>query len=137
MGFLSSLFGGKSGGDGRFKTEEAYERNRALQLTMTPKTVAQLRNYGVTDKTELKLEYFFYTNSEEKAASLAQKLKDLGYEGSHGLSAGKRKEQVITGWTSRMKMDDQTVRGWTDQMCCIGQEHDCEFDGWGTNPKQT
>jgi hypothetical protein len=28
------------------------------------------------------------------------------------------------------------VLDWTSRMCDVGREHDCEFDGWGTNPKQ-
>lgn len=137
MGFFSTLFGSKQrGSDGPFQTTEAYARNRARQLTMTPQTVAQLRQYGVTDESQLKLEYFFYTNSKEKAAALAQALATLGYTGSYDHSASDKKQFVVTGWTSRMKMDDQTVLDWTGRMCDAGHEHDCEFDGWGTNPKQ-
>jgi hypothetical protein len=136
MGFFSSLFGCRQGGDGRFQTDEAYARNRALQLAMTPQTVAQLRKYGVTDASQLKLEYFFYTNTKEKAAALTQKLADIGYAGSYDHSVSDKKQFVVTGWTSRMKMDDQTVLDWTSRMCDVGREHDCEFDGWGTNPKQ-
>ena len=137
MGFLSSLFGCKQGGgDGHFQTAEAYAHNRARQLAMTPQTVTQLREYGVTDDSQLKLEYFFYTNTKEKAEALAQKLADMGYTGSYDHSASDKKQFVVTGWTSHMKMDDQTVLDWTSRMCNIGQAHDCEFDGWGTNPKQ-
>ena len=137
MGFFSTLFGCKQGGgDGRFQSEEAYAQNRARQLTMTPQTVAQLRKYGVTGESQLKLEYFFYTNTKEKAAALAQALATLGYTGSYDHSASDKKQFVVTGWTSRMKMDDQTVLDWTGRMCDAGHEHDCEFDGWGTNPKQ-
>ena len=79
MGFFSSLFGCRQGGgDGRFQSEEAYAQKRARQLKMTPLTVAQLRKLGVTDETQLKLEYFFYTNSIEKAAALSQALTALG-----------------------------------------------------------
>ena len=137
MGLFSSLFGCKrSGGDGRFQTDEAYTQNRAKQLAMTPQTVAQLRKYEVTAHTQLKLEYFFYTNTKEKAAALAQKLADMGYTGSYDHSASDKKQFVVTGWTSRMMMDDQTVLDWTARMCDVGHDHDCEFDGWGTNPKQ-
>jgi len=60
MGFFSTLFGCKQdGGDGRFQSEAAYAENRSRQLTMTPQTVAQLKKYGVTDESQLKLEYFF------------------------------------------------------------------------------
>jgi hypothetical protein len=137
MGFFSTLFGCKpSNGDGRFQSEAAYVENRTRQLTMTPQTVAQLREYGVTDASQLKLEYFFYTNTKEKAAALAQRLTALGYTGSYDHSASDKKQFVVTGWTSPMKMDEKTVVEWTGRMCDLGHERDCEFDGWGTNPKQ-
>src|SRR5213593_749761 len=129
MGFFSSLFGCKQGGgDGRFQTDEAYTENRAKQLAMTPQTLAQLRKDEVTDQTLRKLEYFFYTNTKEKAAALAQKLADMGYTASYDHSASDKKQFVVTGWTSRMMMDDQTVLDWTGRMCDAGHEHDCEFD---------
>ena len=137
MRFFDSLFGhSQAGGGGPFRTEGAYAQNRARQLAMTPQTVAQLRKYDVTDQTLLKLEYFFYTDTREKAVALTQKLAELGYTGSHGHAADSRTPLVVTGWTVRMKMDDQTVLDWTGRMCDLGREYDCEFDGWGTNPKQ-
>jgi hypothetical protein len=136
MGFFSTLFGCKPGGDGPFQSEAAYAENRSRQLTMSPQTVAQLRTYGVTDESQLKLEYFFYTNTKEKAAALAQKLAGMGYTGSFDHSASDKKQFVVTGWTSPMRMDEKTVLDWTGRMCDAGREHDCEFDGWGTNPKQ-
>jgi regulator of RNase E activity RraB len=103
---------------------------------MTPATVSELRQHGVTDQRQLKLEYFFYTNTREKAAALAQKLGELGYTSSHDRAAGNKKQFVVTGWTSPMQMDERIVLAWTGRMCELGQEHDCEFDGWGTNPTQ-
>ncbi len=72
-------------------------------------TMTQLRKYGVTDQTQLKLEYFFYTNAKEKAAALAQKLAELGYAGRYDQSVSDKKQLLVTGWTQGMKMDDQTV----------------------------
>jgi hypothetical protein len=137
MGFFSTLFGCRpGGGDTRFQTDDAYAQNRARQLAMTPQTIAQLREYGVTDHSQLKLEYFFYTNAKEKAAALARRLADMGYAGRHDNSASDKKQFVVSGWTTPMKMDDQTVLDWTSRMCEAGHDHDCEFDGWGTNPQQ-
>ena len=137
MGFFSSLFGCRqAGGDGRFQTDKAYAENRALQLAMTPRTLAELRTHGVTDETHLKLEYFFYTNTKEKAAALAQRLANMGYTGSYHRSVDDPRPFLITGWTSPMKMDDRTVLDWTGRMCDAGREDDCEFDGWGTYPEQ-
>jgi hypothetical protein len=160
MGIFSSLFGCKQGGaDGRFRTEEAYAQNRTRQLGMTPQRVGLLRKYGITEQSQLKLKYFFYTNTKEKAAALAQKLTDMGYTavfdhsgyfllnrrkaaalgqkltgmGYTGIfdhSASDKRRFVVAGWTSRMKMDDQTVLAWTGRMCDVGREDDCEFDVW-------
>jgi hypothetical protein len=35
-----------------------------------------------------------------------------------------------------MPMDEQKVIDWTGRMREVGHEHDCECDGWGTNPRQ-
>jgi hypothetical protein len=130
---LLSLFGKTQG---RFVSESAFTENRAKQTAMAPDTMAQLRKYGVTDETELKLEFFFYTNTEAKAAELAGALKKKGYSVEHQPSAHDKSLQVVTGWTGKMKMTDAVVIGWTREMCEVGYASDCEFDGWGTNPKQ-
>ncbi|GAA5484846.1 hypothetical protein Hsar01_04099 [Haloferula sargassicola] len=96
----------------------------------------QLRGYGVTDESKLKLEYFFYTNTKEKAESLAKELAGRGYIGDFDVAASDSSQFVITGWTPPMAMSDEVVVGWTGEMCEIGYKFDCEFDGWGTNPNQ-
>jgi hypothetical protein len=135
MGFFATVFGcGKS--DGRFVSEKAFQKNLAQQVTMTPQTLTQLRKYNVTPQKSLKLEYFFYTDTNEKAVALAEVLKQKGYSVEYGQGAGKKGELVVTGWTSPMLMTDALVLKWTEDMCKVGFEHDCDFDGWGTNPNQ-
>ncbi|SRR6266568_733470 len=120
----------------RFVSENQFQKNLAKQLAMTPMTLQQLRKYGATPEKELKLEYFFYTNSPDKAAPLASGLGEKGYEVKHGLSASDKKLQIITGWTTKMPMSEVVVSSWTKEMCELGFAHDCDFDGWGTNPAQ-
>ncbi len=147
MGFFSSLFGcNKPSGNanGNFSSADAsifvsepdFEANRTKQITMAPQTMGQLREYGVTDGSKLKLEYFFYTNTREKAGGLATELADRGYDGKHDVAAGDPSLFVITGWAKPMKMTDEAVAGWTGEICDLGYKFDCEFDGWGTNPNQ-
>lgn len=103
---------------------------------MTPQTVKQLRGHGVTPERQLKLEFFFYTDAAGKARALAEELRQKGYEVEYGPTSSDPKLQVIKGWTGKMPMSDATVLGWTKDMCAAGYGHDCEFDGWGTNPRQ-
>jgi regulator of RNase E activity RraB len=112
------------------------ESNRQKQLAMTPKTVEQLRTHGVTSETNLKLEFFFYTDTADKADALKKALSELKYEVEQGLAAADKTLRVITGWSTAMQMKDEIVVAWTEQMCRIGFSHDCDFDGWGTNPEQ-
>jgi regulator of RNase E activity RraB len=119
-----------------FLSAEAHERNLASQTGMAPETLAQLRTYGVTEKTELRLEYFFYTNAEQKAERLAAELASRGYQVSHRLAASEDGTHLISGWTQPLPMSDAAVVSWTAAMCNLGYRHDAEFDGWGTNPHQ-
>lgn len=134
MGFLSSLFGrGGDGGAGRFVSEEALRANIAKQIRMSPLTLAELRKHGVPEAEARRLEFFFYTNSSEKAAALTGALRGIGYEADARGAAKNKREFVVTGWTTPMQMSDAVVAPWAERMCRLGFEHDAEFDGWGTN----
>jgi regulator of RNase E activity RraB len=125
----------KSNND-QFVTEIAFNSNRDKQMQMTPQTLNQLRKINVTADKELKLEYFFYTNTTDKAKQLATEIGKLNYSVEHGVSAGDKNLFIVTGWTTKMKMEDEIVKQWTKQMCELGYKFDCEFDGWGTQPDQ-
>jgi regulator of RNase E activity RraB len=122
--------------NGQFVSESAFNSNRDRQMQMTPQTLDQLRNLNVTADKELKLEYFFYTNTAEKAERLATEIEKLNYSVQYGVSAGDKKLFIVTGWTIKMKMSEEVVKQWTKQMCELGYRFDCEFDGWGTDPNQ-
>ena len=134
MGFFN-FFRQKSNNK-QFVTETTFISNRDKQMQMTPQVLEQLRNLNVTADKDLKLEYFFYTNTADKAEQLATEITKLNYTVEHGISAGDKKLFVITGWTTKMKMADEVVIQWTKQMCELGYKFDCEFDGWGTEPEQ-
>ncbi len=117
----------------RFVSQKAFEENLAKQMAMTPQTLQQLRTYNVTEEKRRKLEYFFYTDTVEKADALAAALKNKNYEVEHRPSASDAKVHVVTGWTAEITMSDNAVLNWTKEMCALGFTHDCDFDGWGTN----
>jgi Regulator of ribonuclease activity B len=120
----------------RFVEESTFRSNLATQLQMTPMVLEQLRGLGVTPARRLKLEFFFYTNTQDKAESLAKALKDLHYQVELGTSASNKKQLMVTGWTLPMAMNSEVVLAWTRQMCEAGYSEDCSFDGWATTPEQ-
>ena len=135
MGFFD-FFKPKQNSNNQFVTEQAFKSNLTKQMQMTPQTMEQLRKINVSADKEFKLEYFFYTNTADKAKLFADELGKLNYEVKHGQSAGDNKSFVITGWTTKMKMQDNVVANWTKEMCELGYKFDCDFDGWGTSPGQ-
>jgi regulator of RNase E activity RraB len=118
----------------KFVNESEFKKNRDQQIQMTLQTLEQLQKINVTAEKELKLEFFFYTNSAEKAKKFATEIRKLKYSVEHRTSAHDKKLFIITGWTSKMKMSDEFVKQWTKEMCEFGYKFDCEFDGWGTEP---
>jgi regulator of RNase E activity RraB len=120
----------------RFVSPEDFEGNLRKQLAMTPDTLGQLRRHGATPESSLKLEFFFYTDTADKAIALATALSEFRYEVEQGPSNSDKNLRVVTGWTTAIQMNDETVLAWTEQMCRLGFVHDCDFDGWGTDPTQ-
>jgi regulator of RNase E activity RraB len=116
----------------QFVSETQHLENISSQLTMSPLTLKQLKTHGVTGEKELKLEFFFYTNTPKKAAGLHRELIKLGYSSEFGDSAADDNTLIITGWSLPIVMSPDNVEDWVKKMCNIGYAHDCLFDGWGT-----
>lgn len=120
----------------RFVSEKEFHKNEANQKDMVPETMEQLRKVDVNENKQLKLEFFFYTNSAKKAEELSHELSLMNYTVESRISEGNNDLVLITGWTSKMTMTNNTVIDWTGEMCRLGFKFDCDFDGWGTNPNQ-
>ncbi len=120
----------------KFMPEAEFAKTLETQLAMSPQTVAALRSHGVKAADALKLEFFFLTTTEPKASALASELAAKGYAVKHGISEGYKNKYLITGWSTRMKMDETVVVEWTKATRELGYKYDCDFDGWGTNPDQ-
>jgi hypothetical protein len=134
MSLLNKIFSLKE--SSKFLTEKDFKANLDKQLKMSPQTLEQLRQYNVTNSSRLKLEFFFYTDKLDNAIDLTNELKSKKYSVVHGPSADDPKILIISGWTLPIKMDIDSVLEWIKEMCEVGYEFDCDFDGWGTNPEQ-
>lgn len=120
----------------RYIGESTHEDNMEGQLQRAPQMLEALYKTGVTDETELKLEYFFYTNAEDKAERLIESLKNIGYTPEQRLAPDSETTRTITGWSHPVVMSKEKVSQWISDMCIIGFKEDCQFDGWGTKPQQ-
>ena len=117
-----------------FVTTSKFNSNCKRLIKFVPVFIDHMRNLGVTSGQELKLEYFFYTNTKEKAEQLANEISKLNYSVEFRLSAGDDNEYVVTGWSSKIKITNDLLTAWAKEMCDLGYKFDCDFDGWGTDP---
>ena len=124
MSIYDRLFGSKSSSD-PYQTEAQFETNLTRQVSMARQGLAQLREY---EGRELRLEFFFYTNSSANAEVLNSKLVELGYESQSGESADDPALFVTTGWTTPIRVDEATVINWIETMCRLGFANDALFD---------
>lgn len=130
---LFSDFGRK---DGKFISEPEFLKSLKTQLDMSPQTVAVLRGYGVSADDSLRLQFFFVTDAESKAAALASALAEKGYSVEYGISGNYKNKYLGTAWFIPIRMDEPVIVEWTKNMCELAYKHDCEFDGWETSPDQ-
>ena len=120
----------------KYISAQQHEDNLSSQLATSPELVEQFRGFGITEDRTCKLEYFFYTNTSEKAAALSCALREIGYEAQTEESGPGKKIRVVAGATVPVLMATEKVLEWTKLMCTLGFKHDCEFDGWGLSPQQ-
>ncbi|NOX36151.1 MAG: ribonuclease E inhibitor RraB [Calditrichaeota bacterium] len=118
----------------RFVTEAEFRENLSAQVALSKKTLATLRQFGVTADRALKLEFFFCTDTEFKAMQLTHALSQRGYAVSYGPSASDSNVVVVSGWTDPIPMTEDVLVQWAEAMCRVGYQFDCLFDGWGTSP---
>ncbi len=130
MGILSRLFG--SGGGGRHVTKKKFKKILADQVGMSPHTVQQIQAHGVSEDRTLKVSFYFYTNTEEKAAALTGALQKKGYSAEYNVPLAGYDTFSITGDTGKTQLRQSMMDAWSEEMSRLGYEYDCEFDGWET-----
>lgn len=116
----------------KFVSIDTFLDNRNIQAQMVPRTVEQLQKFNISSEKKSQLEYFFYSNSAEKAARLAAEMKKLNYIVYDETPAANKELFSTNGLTTKMQMSDEVLIQWAKEMCEIGYTFDCEFDGWGT-----
>jgi len=112
-----------------------HQANKKKQLELLPNTIKELRKIGVSKKDELKLEYFFIAFSKEEGEKLNQVLKNEYHYNIAPIQIVKNLF-IVNGWSCKIKMETEIVENWLVKMCNLTLKYDCEFDGWGTTPKQ-
>jgi hypothetical protein len=112
-----------------------YEDILGKQLTMNRQTWTALQKHGVTQDSQLRLDFSYNAPSHEAADKLCALLRaQTDYEVTVE-SAGSflRRKWRIEGKTQNTAVSPEVLDQWVTWMVSAGKEHSCDFDGWGTS----
>jgi hypothetical protein len=111
-----------------------YREILARQLAMNQESWVALQRHGLMSETEVRLDFAYRAPNEQAAEGLRKLLADqTDYQiavRSEGGVFGKRWN--LLGTTQPTTISPAILDQWVDWMVTAGLEHECEFDGWGT-----
>jgi len=112
---------------------DPFQENLANQLEMNKKTFAKLVANGLTPETEVRLEFYYVAESELSATELSGLLSsETDYEVAVVPPNESESTWLVTGNTNPTVLSLEILDQWVDWMVTAGKEHNCQFDGWGT-----
>lgn len=112
-----------------------HRETLARQLAMNKQTWETLQEVGVTEESELRLDFFYVAPGDQPAHALAAFLQaETDYDVQVVSSGGgflKKKAWSVTGSTQPTKVSADVLDDWVTWMVAAGFNEGCEFDGWG------
>ncbi len=105
----------------------------ATQMVMNRQTWAALQQHGVTEQSELRLDFSYNASGRHAADGLRLLLQeqtdyDVRVESDRFLF---RRKWRVEGTTQKTAISLEILDQWVTWMVMAGKEHSCEFDGWG------
>lgn len=110
-----------------------YRGLLAKQLEMNAETWRVLQSHGVTEASELRLDFTYRAPTRANAEALQGVLSDeTDYDVSVQADGGMfTKRWSVVGSTQPTSISNAILDQWVDWMVTAGLHQDCEFDGWG------
>lgn len=101
------------------------------QLAMNVQTWNALRGHGVTEQTDLRLDFSYDAPTRAAGEKLAKLLRDeTDYDVADPTPSGAG--FVVSGTTQVTQVSLDILNQWVDWMHAAGRQCDgCAFDGWG------
>jgi hypothetical protein len=108
--------------------------NFAKQLRMTEAKWRTLQQHGVTERTRLLVDLSFIAPTHEAAISLASSLKEK-LEDTPSVQEAHR-AYWVEGQAPALTFSLESLQSLVREMCVLGSQHQCVFDGWSAKSPQ-
>lgn len=117
-----------------FMADARFEQKLTTQLTMNRQTWAVLQQHGVTEQSQLRLDFTYNALSKDAAESLVALIQDQTDYKVRVESSGSflRRKWRVEGTTQPTAISPEILDQWVTWMVMAGKERVCDFDGFGT-----
>ena len=103
----------------------------ATHLSMNRQTWVTLQRHGVTEATQVRLD-FSYCARDRKAANLLRTLIRDETDYDVRVATSPRGDVLVEGSTQKTAISPTVLDQWVTWMVDAGKRCGCDFDGWGT-----
>ncbi|MBZ4033739.1 ribonuclease E inhibitor RraB [Flavobacterium sp. 17A] len=114
----------------RTLSENDLNANLDRHYRIATESLVSLRDIGVEEEDELKIDYFFFSDTVEKAQILETEMKNMDFIVNYGTASHDKSLFVISGRTKKIRMMHESLSKWVTDMCQLGHKYDCTFDSW-------
>ncbi|WP_289661195.1 ribonuclease E inhibitor RraB [Flavobacterium panacagri] len=114
----------------RLVSENDFNANLVKHYRLATESLVSLRDAAIEEEDELRIDYFFYSDSLLKAEALEKEMQNMGYVVNYGIAPHDKNIFVISGRTTEIRMMHESLSKWVAEMSEIGYKHDCSFDCW-------
>lgn len=112
----------------QFFSKEMYESE--IGLDVNEDVLERIYSDGVKPTDKFGIEFFFITDSQQKAQSLSQRLIS-DFSSYSDVNVEETEDYwEVTGITSLIEMSITEINNWNQLMWDIGYEYDSKLDGW-------
>ena len=112
----------------QFFPKEIYDAE--IRLDVNDDVLERIYSAGVRPTDKLGIEFFFITDSQQKAQHLSERLIS-DFPSYLDIKVEETEDYwEVTGITSIIEMNITEINKWNQLMWHIGYEYDCQLDGW-------
>jgi hypothetical protein len=119
----------------RTMADADYHSILVKQIAMNRETWSALQRHGVTEESQLRLEFSFNAPNRQAADGLCALLQEQTDYDVRVQSDGSflRRRWRVEGRTKNTAVSPTILDQWVTWMVSAGKERSCDFDGWGTS----
>ncbi len=104
--------------------------NIVEQKSMNEISVKKMRLKGSGIDYVKPIDFYFYSNDEQKLGQLGEQLEKLEYEIDEIEESSEDGAFFLSGTAPSIQITVSVLDSWTERMCRVAYKFDCEFSGW-------